>query len=394
VAWEHGGAVAIAGIGFSPIERRTSVPLGQFARQAMEAACADCGIEVSDIDGLATYATAPNIGARNQNGVDIINVDFFLSDPRFKNVTWYAQPGLGLIASAVRDAAHALISGSCNYALIWRAMYTPPGTYGLYESQTAIGDAQFTAPYGCVSVIQWHAFGYRRYLELYGSSREEMAALVVNSRNNANRNEHAYFADRPLTEEEYLAARMISDPLCLFDCDVPVTSCAALVMTTSERAGHLRQPPAYLAAIGQQTVPRRDSIHYLLDDHIESGQPLAADLWRQAGLGPSDMAAAELYDGFSPSVYYWLEAAGFCARGEAHAFATKERIGLEGTLPVNTFGGSLSQGRLHGMGHIAEAALQVSGRAGQRQVSDAGAVCVFDGSPMYRGGGLVLTRGS
>ena len=122
------------------------------------------------------------------------------------------------------------------------------------------------------------------------------------------------------------------------------------------------------------------------------GKPLADQLWRDSGLGPADMAAAQTYDGFAPSTWYWLEAAGFCGRGEAHAFIQDGRIALDGALPVNTFGGSLSQGRLHGMGHIAEAVLQLSGRAGERQLGDPGAIAVFDGSPMLRGSGMVLTR--
>jgi acetyl-CoA acetyltransferase len=103
------------------------------------------------------------------------------------------------------------------------------------------------------------------------------------------------------------------------------------------------------------------------------------------------MGAAQLYDGFSPSTYYWLEAAGFCGRGEAHSFIQDGRIELTGELPVNTFGGSLSEGRLHGMGHLAEAALQVTGRAGPRQVAGCEAACAIDGSPLLRGSGIVFT---
>ena len=107
-------------------------------------------------------------------------------------------------------------------------------------------------------------------------------------------------------------------------------------------------------------------------------------------VGNTDVAA-QLYDGFSPSTYYWLEAAGFCGQGEAHSFIQDGRIELTGELPVNTFGGSLSEGRLHGMGHLAEAALQVTGRAGQRQIADCGAACAIDGSPLLRGSGVVFT---
>jgi acetyl-CoA acetyltransferase len=392
MSWQHRGKVAIAGVGFSPIERRSETPLGVHALTAAREAVEDCGLSIGDIDGLATYPPAPFLGAVNRDGEDIITVEFFLSQHGFGNVRWYSQAGEGLVLTALRDAVNALVAGACTYAMVWRAMYVPPGSYGRSTLHEAAGDDQFTAPYGCVSPIQWHALAYRHYLETYGASREAMAALALNSRRNANRNPHAIFAGRTLAPEEYRTARMISDPLCLFDCDVPVTACVALVLTTAERARDLRHAPAHVAAVAQQTVNRQAPIHYTLHDHIASGKPLADQLWRDSGLGPADMAAAQTYDGFAPSTWYWLEAAGFCGRGEAHAFIQDGRIALDGALPVNTFGGSLSQGRLHGMGHIAEAVLQLSGRAGERQLGDPGAIAVFDGSPMLRGSGMVLTR--
>jgi acetyl-CoA acetyltransferase len=304
---------------------------------------------------------------------------------------WFAQADEGMIVASLRDATNALIAGVCRYVMVWRAMYAPPGTYGRVTAREAVGDAQFAAPYGCVSPIQWHALAYRRYLERYGAERESMAALAVSARRNANLNPYAIFADRTLSTTEYLAARMISDPLCLYDCDVPVTACVAAVLTTAERARDLRQAPAYVAAVAQQATAWPPAIHYTLQDHIDTGRPVVDELWRQSGLGATDIGAAQLYDGFSPSVYYWIEAAGFCGRGEAHDFVQGGRIALDGDLPVNTFGGSLSEGRLHGMGHVAEAVHQVRGTAGERQVRRSSAVLVLDGSPMLRGGGLVLT---
>ncbi|MGH7878646.1 MAG: thiolase C-terminal domain-containing protein, partial [Candidatus Binataceae bacterium] len=118
----------------------------------------------------------------------------------------------------------------------------------------------------------------------------------------------------------------------------------------------------------------------------------ARKLWSSAGAGPGEMDAAQLYDGFNPSTLYWLEAAGFCGRGEGGAFVQDGRIALEGELPVNTFGGSLSEGRMHGMGHIAEAVRQVTGRAEQRQIAGAELVCAIDGSPMLRGSGIVVAK--
>lgn len=391
MTWAHRNQVAIAGVGFSPIERRSGGALGTLALTAAEAACADCGLVLADIDGLATYPAAPFLGARNIEGEDTIGVGFFLSEPRLGGVTWYSQAGEGLVVTAVRDALNALIAGACTHALVWRAMFVPPGTYGQVPLQRAAGLQQFTAPYGCVSPLQWHALAYRHYLEAYGLRRDALVTLALNSRRNAHLNEHALFKDRPLSAEDYRAARMVMDPLCLFDCDVPVTGCVAVVLTTADRARDLRHKPALVAAIGQQTTERVETISYTLQDHIACGRPLAERLWADSGHGPGEMSSAQLYDGFAPSTLYWLEAAGFCGRGEALDFIQDGRIALEGALPVNTFGGSLSQGRLHGMGHLAEAVLQLSGRAGRRQLPDPHAIAVFDGSPMLRGSALVLT---
>ena len=248
------------------------------------------------------------------------------------------------------------------------------------------------APYGCTSIFQWHAMAWQRYMHKYGATREHLATFVVNSRRNANLNPRAFFYTTPMTRDDYLSARWIAEPLCLFDCDIPVEGCVALVLTTAERARDLRNPPAYVAGYGQNTSRRRTLFHYALDDYLACGASLANKLWASSGLGPQDMAAAQLYDGFSPSTLYWLEAAGFCPPGTAYAFIQDGRIALEGELPLNTFGGSLSEGRLHGMGHIAEAVFQVTGRAEKRQIPDAAAVCAIDGSPMLRGSGLVVTK--
>jgi acetyl-CoA acetyltransferase len=226
----------------------------------------------------------------------------------------------------------------------------------------------------------------------YGATREALAALALNSRRNANLNTRAFFFKDPMTHDDYFGSRWIAEPLCLYDCDVPIDGCVAMILTIADRARDLKNPPAYIAGYGQNTAPRPTLFHYAFDDFMECGGSLAGKLWASAGLGPHDMDAAQLYDGFNPSTLYWLEAAGFCGRGEGGSFVQNGRITLTGELPVNTFGGSLSEGRMHGMGHIAEAVRQVTGRADQRQIPDAEVACAIDGSPMLRGSGIVVTR--
>lgn len=392
MTWQGKGKIAFVGVGFSSIERNTDKPLGAFAETAIANALADCGLRSQLIDGLATYPEPPYLGAARREGQDMIGPEYVLANCQTGAVRWYADLNGGMVTAAVVEAAIALLGGACDYALVWRAMHHPKGAYGRRETGVATGDDQFAEPYGCVSPLQWHALAYRRYMERYGATREQMAAFVLNSRRNANLNDNAFFHDKPLTFDEYMNARMITDPLCLLDCDIPVQACVALIMTTADRARDLKQRPAYLAGFALNATGRPPILNYTLVDYFDCGQSTSSQLWKSAGVRPSDMSAAMLYDGFAPSTMYWLESAGFCPRGEAFPFVQDGRIAIDGELPVNTFGGSLSQGRLHGMGHAAEAVLQVSGRAGRRQVRDANAICVFAGSPMYRGSGLVVTR--
>src|SRR5215469_7955244 len=389
------GKTAIVGIGYSEITRRPEKPLGLLAVDACRAALDDCGLKPAQIDGLTTYPESPFAGAGNRDGIDIVSVMYLVNHLRLApDIHWYAQIETGMIASPIIEAANALIAGACDYVLVWRAMHRPEARRGGSAGGPlrAPGDTQFMAPWGCSSIVQWHALAWQRYMHNHGATREALAALALNSRRNANLNPRAFFYSQPMSHEDYFNSRWIAEPLCLYDCDVPIDGCVALVITTAERARDLKNPPAYIAGWGQNTAPRRTLLHYALDDYMECGGSLARKLWASAGLGPDEMSAAELYDGFNPSTLYWLEAAGFCPPGEGSRFVQQGRIALEGKLPVNTFGGSLSEGRMHGMGHIAEAVRQVTGRAEQRQLKDANAVCVIDGSPMLRGSGIVVTK--
>ncbi len=394
--WHGRGKTAIAGIGYSEITRRPQKPLGLLAVDACRAAIADAGLEPERIDGLATYPESPFAGAGNRDGEDVVSVAFILNHLGLaSDVRWYAQIETGMIASPVIESVNALLAGACDYVLVWRALHRPAprGSAGVGRgAPRAAGDAQFIAPYGAASIVQTHALAWQRYMYRYGATREALAALALNSRRNANLNPRAFFYSTPMTREDYFNARPIAEPLCLFDCDVPVDGCVALIITTAERARDLRNPPAYLAGYGQNTARRRTLLYYTLDDYMACGGSLARKLWSSAGLGPRDMDAAQLYDGFNPSTLYWLEAAGFCGAGEGADFVRDGRIALAGELPINTFGGSLSEGRMHGMGHIAEAVRQVTDRAERRQIAGASAVCAIDGSPMLRGSGIVVTR--
>jgi acetyl-CoA acetyltransferase len=391
MSWVHRGRVAVIGVGFSATERPGRTPLSALTRTAIESAAAHAGLAVADLDGYATYPDAPYMGAQARSGIDTVPIEF-VTRRLAREVRWSAQLSSGMVTAALTEASAALIAGLCHYAVVWRSVSLPTGGYNRSGEQApGVGVQQFTAPWRIATPVQWHALAYRRYLERFGQHRDRLGALAVTSRAYARGNPHAIFQDRPLSTETYLDARMISEPLALFDCDVPVHASIAAVLTTSDRAADAATA-AYIAAVASNTPSSPPRLHYTVDDHLERGGAVARSLWTRAGFGPTEVAVAQLYDGFAPSAIYWLEAAGFCRGGEGLDFIQDDRIGPDGPLPLNTFGGSLSAGRTHGMGHIAEAVLQVTGRGGSRQVPAAASACAFVGSPMLDGGAVVFTR--
>ena len=156
---------------------------------------------------------------------------------------------------------------------------------------------------------------------------------------------------------------MVAYPFCLYDCDIPVQGAVAIVLTTAERARDLKPRPAYLAGYGQRLPSRWPGRIGSLRNYMEGGRSSSRLTWERSGFGPKDVDVAQIYDGFSASVIYGLESYGFCKEGEALDFIQDGRMELDGELPLNTFGGSLGTGRIHGLWHIIEGALQASGRA-------------------------------
>jgi acetyl-CoA acetyltransferase len=191
--------------------------------------------------------------------------------------------------------------------------------------------------------------------------------------------------------DDYLAARMISDPLGLYDCDVPIDGSTAVIVSSRETARDLRRTPVKVEAIGCG-LRGRPSWDQFDDLTTMAARDAAAMLWSRTDLKPHDVDIAELYDGFSFLTIVWLEALGFCSKGEGGRFIEGgKRIALDGELPLNTNGGQLSAGRLHGYGFLHEACTQLRGAAGGRQVAGSPEVATVGvgGGPL--GGCILLT---
>jgi acetyl-CoA acetyltransferase len=222
---------------------------------------------------------------------------------------------------------------------------------------------------------------------------KDLGAVAVAQRWFAERNERAVLR-RPLDLDGYLASPYVVEPFRVADCTTEVDGACALVVTSLDRARHLRRPPvvvtgaAYVAG-GRSGLDIGDVFAWP-DYSRNFTHHLAARLWGSAGLGPADVDVAEIYDCFTHVVLMALEGLGFTGRGESGGFVADGRTGLGGALPVNTHGGLLCEGYLHGMNTVAEAVRQLRGGQGERQVPGAEVAAVTSGA-VVDGSALVLT---
>ena len=299
------------------------------------------------------------------------------------------------------NAAMAVACGMARHVLVWRTVTEASAQaagrrgLGLATDGTAAGRVSgafsWSLPFGAFSAANWLAINVRRHFHEFGTTREQLAQIALNARANAARNPAAIYRD-PLTIDDYLSARMVSDPLCLYDCDVPADGSVAVVVSHRDFAADARGSVIGIDSAGT-ALRGRPSWDQFDDMTTMAARDAAANLWERTEVRPSDVDTAQLYDGFSWLAMSWLEALGFCGRGEGGPFVESgKRIALDGELPLNTGGGQLSGGRLHGYGLLHEACLQLRGEADGRQVPGAEVAVVANGGGPVAGA-LLLTRG-
>jgi acetyl-CoA acetyltransferase len=386
--------VAVVGYAHSPVERHAKRSLGAITLETALRAIEDAGLDRRQVDGFVTGALFPTAGNHTaEDGVSLVSSNWLVEhldvEPRY--VAGFQ--GYGQIPGAVSLAVNAIASGAADYVLLHRALHNPAGRYHGHPMREARGTMQWAAPQGFFGPVSTIALTYNEYLQRYGASREAMAAVLVEARKNGARIPWSHWYEQPLTADEYLAAPMINDPICRYDCDLPVDGAAAFVLTSAERARDLPHRPVNVAgyALGHPAT-RRLPTHWPLDDIMGVGAGTARQLWTNAGVGPADIDLPQLYDGFSPFVYFWLEVLGLCPVGEAHRFVQDGGIDSDSPdgLPVLSGGGALGNGRMHGIPQMLECYLQLSGRAGERQ-RDRATVGVACHSSPHLGGAVVYT---
>ena len=253
--------------------------------------------------------------------------------------------------------------------LVHRALHNPVGQYHGNAMREAAGPMQWVVPQGYFGPLAMIGLPYNEYLQRYGASPDAMAAVLVEARKNGARIPWSIWRDRPLSAGEYLDSPMLVEPIRRLDCDMPVDGAAAFVLTSAERARDLPNRPVYVAGYASGSPTRhRLPLHWPLDEVYEIGRETARRLWQAAGVGPDEVDLPQLYDGFSPFVYFWLEVLGLCPIGEAHRFVQDGGIDSDSPsgLPVLSGGGALGNGRMHGIPQMLECYLQLAGRAGDR----------------------------
>jgi acetyl-CoA acetyltransferase len=346
---------AVAGIGQTAYAKALPDTELSLAVQAITAALADAGLTPADVDGLASYTMEQNVEVEVAKNLGL------------GDVTWFAQVGFGGGAGCgvVGQAAMAVATGQANVVVCWRARKRGgPAT----RPWAQVGDrvehpAAFTRPVGLLRPVDEIAMLTRRYLHEHGATREDLGRVAVAVRRHANRNPLAVMHAKPMTLGDYLGARWVSEPLCLFDNCLESDGAVACVVVSAERARDLRHPPAYVHAFGQGLNAQHQTMtNFFRADPLEGpAWACAAVLWRQAAVTPADVDVAQLYDAFSPLVLLSLEGYGFCARGEAAAWTHDGGLELGGRLPVNTSGGGMSEAYVHGFNLITEGVRQIRG---------------------------------
>ncbi|MCW2652820.1 MAG: DitF protein [Mycobacterium sp.] len=391
-----GGTAVITGAGKSQVGRRLGRTGLDLTLEAVLRAISDAGLSVDDIDGIASYP-GPGVPDAGFSGATITEVRNALG----LRCRWYvsAIETAGQIGPAI-EACMAVTLGLADHVVVYRSVWesTAAQQAGGGRASVLFGGGElpphleWVAPFGALSAANWLAMPAQRYMHDFGLTRKQLGAIVINARRNAGLNPDAIYR-KPMTMDDYLGARMISDPLCLYDCDVPCDGATAVIVSRRDAANSLPRQPLTVESVGPGMFERA-TWDQRTDITTMAAHDSAATLWQNTTLTPDDVDMAQLYDGFSFLTVMWLEAMGFCGHGEAGTFVEGgERIALDGPLPINTSGGQLSGGRLHGMGFLHEACVQMWGEGGDRQVPKTpGVVAVGVGGGPVAGSMLLSSR--
>jgi acetyl-CoA acetyltransferase len=388
----HRDHCAIAGIGATDFTRASGRSEVTLATQAALAAIADAGLQVSDIDGVV------------HSDMDTVRHNTLAHSLGLDNLTYWGATGTGGGAPCgmVGQAVGAILSGQATVVLVFRSLNGRSGVrYGSPEpTSEAVGGAgtydEYFVPYGLAAPGQMWALLARRHMHEFGTTSAQLGHIAVACRAHANANPAAQMHGREMTVEDHQASRVISDPLRLYDYCLETDGACALVVVAAERARDTPHPPVLIRAVaqgGKRGMQGGLVLPALMRESLttQPSNQVADTLYTRAGLGPDDIDVAQIYDCFTSTVLFQLEDYGFCKKGEGGPFASSGALRLGGSLPINTAGGNLSEGYLHGVNHILEGVRQIRGDS-TSQVPGAETCLVTSGLPIVSSA-LVLRKG-
>ncbi len=384
---------AITGIGQSAVYRKSPVLPFELAVEACELALADAGLKPSDIDGACAWPPAPPGTVTGVGAAGIADISASLG---LNKLTYWSDAGMAAQLSPILEAVCAIAAGYATHVLCWRSLgersapsYTTSSASGGWVPS---GGMEWMVPYHAPSAAIWLACHASTHMTRYNIPRERLGDIAIVQRRNAGLNPKAIYRD-PMTMDDYLAARLVATPFGLFDCDVPCDGATAVVVSRLDAARDMPHQPIVLEALGTGSYDRMGSWIGRADYPHQAMHDACKAMWNRTDLRPKDIDSGHIYDGFSWLVLSWIEALGLCGEGESGDFvAGGTRIALDGDLPMNTNGGQLSEGRMHGMGHLHEAVLQLRGIAGERQIKKPLNVSAVMNGGGDVGGALLLRR--
>lgn len=384
---------AVVGIGSTEFSRDSGRSVLSLATQAALAAIADAGLTVDDIDGIVRCES------------DNVTPPALAASLGVRNLTYWGDTGPGGVAPCMMMglAIGAILSGQAKAVIAFRSLNgrsearlggsgggkgaTPAGGLGTYD--------EYFVPQGLMTAGQTFALMTRRHMLDYGTTPEQLGAVAMACREAANLTPHAQMSAKPMSMDDYLNARMISSPLRLFDYCLESDGACAVVITSAERAKDLPKHPVLIRAVAGGAPPdlRPGMMFPVVSRHDMTelgGRKAGETLWKRAGVGPSEIDMAQLYDCFTISILLQLEAYGFCGKGESGPYAASGALRRHGELPINTAGGHLSEGYVHGMNHIVEAVRQLRHEA-DMQIPDA-ELSLCTGGPLPIGSSVLFRR--
>jgi acetyl-CoA acetyltransferase len=367
---------AIVGIDVYGYAKDLGVTERYAGSKAMLGALADAGLTVDDVDGIVRYLWEKTTEAEYARILGVKNLRMF----------GCVDYGGGAGGPVIAQAAMAIEKGICDVVLVMRARNRGSGVRPWVQGLPAEGQDQFERPHGIVRPVEGLAFTTRLWMQRFGWTREDLGLVAVTQREHARRNPQALM-QKPMTIDDYMAARWIAEPFCLFDCCLETDAALALVMTTAERARDLDVTPAYVAGYAYGSGPDIYAMTNFYGDTlgVTPGSYIAPELWANTGLSPTDIDVCQIYDAFTPQIPLTFQEYGFCGPGEEFDYIRS------GEAPLyNTSGGGLSEAYTHGLNTILEGVRQIRGTS-TTQVDDA-RTCLVTAGNVVPTGSFVLAK--